>query len=346
MEQSTRWFYAICFSLLVYFTYILSPIITPFMLGALIAYLGNPLTSWCERKGIPRALGVVFVFIIVVLFVILLLFLIVPILEQQLAILIQHIPLAIDWLQENVIPWVNKHIDKNQINLLSLKKQLSANLPKVGQIATHALEFATESTHRIILIITNIVMVPVVAFYLMRDWDEVMLTLKKMLPKNMQKKAIKIAKECDEIIGAFLKGQLAVMLGLAVVYSFGLWLIDLQVAIAIGVLSGVAAVVPYLGFILGIFLASVASLIEYHTLLHLILVWAVYGAGQFIESFILTPWFVGDRIGLHPVAVIFALLAGGYLFGFLGVLLALPAAAVILVFMRNMHAIYVTKAEA
>ena len=130
------------------------------------------------------------------------------------------------------------------------------------------------------------------------------------------------------------------MLSLGVIYSVGLWLVGVDLALLIGMLAGLVSFVPYLGMIIGLGAALIATLVQHGDLFHIVLVCAVFGAGQMIESFLLTPWLVGDKIGMHPVAVIFAIMAGGQLFGFLGVLLALPVAAVVMVVLRWLHARY------
>ena len=141
--------------------------------------------------------------------------------------------------------------------------------------------------------------------------------------------------EADEVVGAFLRGQFLVMCTLSVVYGFGLWLVGLQLALLLGVVAGLASIVPYLGFTVGVLVSCVAAYAQFGDWSMLLWVLLVFGIGQAIESMVLTPVLVGDRIGLHPVAVIFALLAGAQIAGFVGVVVALPVAAVIMVFMRH-----------
>ena len=147
--------------------------------------------------------------------------------------------------------------------------------------------------------------------------------------------------ECDEVLSAFLRGQLIVMILLGCVYAVGLLIVGLDLALLIGFVAGLASIVPYLGFVIGFGAAAIAALYEFQSLTPLIYVGIVFGIGQLLEGMVLTPLLVGDRIGLHPVAVIFAIMAGGQLFGFTGVLLALPLAAVIMVFIRHAHTRYI-----
>jgi predicted PurR-regulated permease PerM len=182
--------------------------------------------------------------------------------------------------------------------------------------------------------LTNLVLIPVVAFYLLRDWDRLVAKVDGMLPRSIQPTIAHLARESDSILGAFVRGQLLVMLALGVFYGAGLGLVGLSVGLLIGMVAGLLSFVPYLGFIIGFVAAVVAVLVQYGDWMHLLLVCGVFALGQLLEGYVLVPKLVGDKIGLHPVAVIFAVLAGGYLFGFLGVLLALPAASVIMVLLR------------
>jgi len=169
---------------------------------------------------------------------------------------------------------------------------------------------------------------------MMRDWDVVVARIQDLLPREMVATVNKLALECDEVLAAFLKGQLLVMALLGTIYAFGLGMVGLDLAILIGLVAGIASIVPYLGFAIGIIAALIAAFYQFQDWLHPGYVVLVFAGGQLLEGTLLTPWLVGDKIGLHPVAVIFAILAGGQLFGFIGVLLALPLAAVLMVLLR------------
>ncbi|MNZ36121.1 hypothetical protein D3C78_535340 [compost metagenome] len=184
-------------------------------------------------------------------------------------------------------------------------------------------------------------LIPVVSFYLLRDWDLMMAKIRGLLPRQREERLVALAGECHEVLGAFVRGQLLVMLALGVIYASGLMLVGLELGLLIGLLAGLAAIVPYMGFIIGIGAAMVAGLFQFGGDPYpLLAIAAVFMVGQALEGMVLTPLLVGDRIGLHPVAVIFAILAGGELFGFTGVLLALPVAAVIMVLLRHVHDLY------
>ncbi|MBA59545.1 MAG: hypothetical protein CMQ40_10295 [Gammaproteobacteria bacterium] len=175
----------------------------------------------------------------------------------------------------------------------------------------------------------------------MRDCDSIFDQLYKLIPRRYELTALKLGTECDEILGAFLRGQLWVMFIVGCIYSFGLYMLGIDQAILIGMVSGVASIIPYLGFVLGFVGAAIAALIQFNELYYIVYIAVIFLIAQGVESMILTPWLVGDKIGLHPLAVIFSLMLGGFLFGLVGVLLALPFAAVAMVIIRHFHLIYV-----
>jgi predicted PurR-regulated permease PerM len=180
-----------------------------------------------------------------------------------------------------------------------------------------------------------VLLVPVVTFYLLRDWDHLVAQVRELLPRPVEPKVSALAGEIDAVLAEFLRGQLTVMAALALIYIVGLWAVGLELAFSIGLIAGLVSFVPYLGVIVGVVLASIAALLQFQDVWHLVAVVAVFGVGQMLEGMVLSPLLVGDRIGLHPVAVIFAVMAGGQLFGFFGVLLALPVAAAIVVLLRH-----------
>jgi predicted PurR-regulated permease PerM len=188
--------------------------------------------------------------------------------------------------------------------------------------------------------IMNLVLTPVVAFYLLRDWDILIGKIRDLLPQRVEPTVIRLAIESDAVLGAFLKGQFSVMIALGVIYIFGLWLIDLDLALLIGMVAGLISFIPYLGSIVGVVSACIAAIVQFQDVWAVMPVFVVFAVGQTLEGMLLTPWLVGDKVGLHPVAVIFSILAGGQIFGFVGILLALPVASVIMVLMRHVHDLY------
>lgn len=321
--------------------YFLAPILTPFLIGAILAYLGDPLVKKLMYFRLPRLLSVIIVFLVLFVAMILLILLMIPLIENQIALLTDVIPNAIAWLQTTIIPQLKEYFGIDElVNVQTLKNTLVANWTKAGGVASWLWTSVLHSGFAFVEWLTNLVLIPVVTFYLLRDWDKVVAGVRGLLPRSIEPMTVKIVKDCNNVLSAFFRGQLMVMLALGIIYSIGLTIVGLKIGLMIGLLAGLLCIVPYLGFIVGISTASVAAYLQFGTLTSVLLVWLVFMIGQIIESTFLTPNLVGDRIGLHPVAVIFAILAGGTLFGFFGVLLALPVAAVIMVLIRFLNKRY------
>lgn len=276
------------------------------------------------------------------LLLILLLFL-VPMIGRQLVSLYELTPQLMDWLQGTVLPWLQARLglSAGPSSVDGMKKMVSENLGETTGIVQVVLSKVTESSMALLGWLVNLLLIPVVTFYLLRDWDILVAKMRGLLPREHEALTVKLIADCHEVLGAFMRGQLLVMLALGVVYALGLMLLGLELGLLIGLLAGLASLVPYMGFIVGIGAALIAGLFQFgldpYVLIGIV---AVFGIGQALESMLLTPLLVGDRIGLHPVAVIFAILAGGQLFGFIGVLLALPVAAVIMVLLRYAYQQY------
>ena len=343
MTDLRRWIWLGAILLVVVLLYSLHNILTPFLIGILLAYLADPLVDWLERRGLSRTWGVVVVFALFTLLFMALLLVLVPMLAKQLVRLYELAPQMLDWLQHVALPWVQQRLGLADgfWKVDKIKSAISEHMGQTTDIVGVVLSQATASSLALIAWLANMVMIPVVGFYLLRDWDLMMAKLRSLLPRQHEPQIVGLAGECHEVLGAFVRGQLLVMVALGIIYSVGLMLVGLELGLLIGMLAGLAAIVPYMGFIIGIGAALVAGLFQFGGDLYPMLgIVAVFVIGQALEGMVLTPLLVGDRIGLHPVAVIFAILAGGELFGFTGVLLALPVAAVIMVLLRHVHDLY------
>lgn len=318
-------------ALLILLMYLLAPILTPFLLGALIAYLADPLVRRLDRAKFPHVLSVTLVFSLLLLIFMGLILTLTPLIQKQVVEFIDVLPSIISWLQNTLLPRLSEYI-----NLSTLKTTVSATLSKTSWL----FDTVVQSSYTLIEWIVYLVLTPVVTFYLLRDWDIILAKIKNLIPKSIKPSVIKLAKECDEVLGAFFRGQLIVMLCLCVIYGVGLTIVGLQVGLTIGIIGGLLSIVPYLGSTFVVVVASLTALVQFGTWESLIGVGVVFLIGQALEGYVLTPNLVGNRIGLHPVAVIFAVMAGGSLFGFFGVLLALPVAAVIMVLIRHANEHY------
>lgn len=322
--------------------WLLGPILMPFAAGALLAYLGNPLVGRLMRLGLSRIWAVSLSFFSLVLAIVVALVLVLPLLWQQIVYLEQRLPRVLRWFNREAIPWIEQHlhlrIDRLDMDLIT--EWLSSYWVEAGSAAGTVLAQVARSGMDFVALAGMLALVPVVTFYLLLDWDELLARIRNLIPRPLLPRVTLMAGECDEVLAAFLRGQLLVMLALGVVYWLGLQLIGLKLALMIGLLAGLASIIPYFGFAVGILAGSVAALVQFGSFHAVLMVWGVFAVGQAIEGWLLQPYLIGDKIGLHPVAVIFAIMAGGQLFGFVGMLLALPAAAVIMVLLRHAHERY------
>tara|TARA_R110002050_G_scaffold71891_3_gene154652 strand:+ start:35424 stop:36494 length:1071 start_codon:yes stop_codon:yes gene_type:complete len=323
--------------------YQLSPVLMPFFMSALLAYLADPIVDKLEAKKLSRTLSVSIVFTVLSLVALLLLLVILPLLSAQIAALFKRLPDYLSVFQATVVPWLNSMgLPVDSIDINTVKQALTTYWSEVGQFAGGVFSYITGSGVAVLQWLANLILVPVVTFYLLRDWDLIVARFRELLPRRHAAKFIELTLECDDMLAAFIRGQLMVMFALSTIYTVGLALIGLELSLLVGVVAGVVSFVPYLGLIVGIGLAGLAAFFQFHEWLPIVLVVLVFGVAQVVEGVVLTPRFVGERIGLHPVAVIFSVLAGGQLFGFTGVLLALPAAAVIMVLLRHAHRRYLS----
>ncbi|MBV5296605.1 MAG: AI-2E family transporter [Rhodoferax sp.] len=332
--------------------WLLAPVLTPFVVAAILAYALTPVVDWANHLGrdrIPRLLAVVLVEIVFLLLLLALLLLVVPILLKQLPLLREQVPPLLDRFNDFLKPVLSQFGIHLSLDLVGLKafaaKHLSANFQDtLGRLLSSAMLGGSVA----LSLVGNAVLIPVVLFYLLMEWHRFMILLHKLVPPRMRAVVDSFTQEADGVLGQYLRGQLLVMLVLAIYYSTGLALFGLDLALPIGVFTGLAVAIPYLGFGLGLVLALLAGFLEFSTQTGhasaLLMVAVVYGLGQLIESFYLTPRLVGERIGLHPLAVIFALLSFGHLLGFVGVLIALPLSAVLLVAIRRLRSAYLGSA--
>lgn len=317
--------------------YLLQPILLPFVLGGLLGYLGDPLVDRIERRGVSRGVGVLLVFFMFTSILLLAIGFAVPLLLQQLDGLINSIPRVYAWVRDVALPWLQQRtpLEGAALPQIDWSAELLSNWQSLSKVTAQTVSRLTGSGLNLLLSLANAVLIPVVAFYLMRDWDDIAERVLTLLPRDWQSGTRHMVQEADEVVGAFLRGQFIVMCALGALYTAGLWLLGVQLALLLGFVAGLASIVPYMGFIVGIGASLLATWMQFQDWVPLFWVAVVFGVGQLVESFLLTPILVGDRIGLHPVAVIFALMAGGQLAGFVGVVIALPVAAVIMVFARH-----------
>ncbi len=337
-----QWYMLAMVVLTGYLVYLLSPILTPFAVGALLAYLFDPLADKLEQWKLSRTLSVTLVFLVISLLVFAVALVLIPALERQISSLIRNLPVYFQWLSDNLSPWIQSTfgIKTNLFDVNELTELLKSHWESAGGMAQTVLSSVTKSSLVIVNWLMNFLLIPVVTFYLLRDWDIITERVSHLIPRPYYNKVTQITQDANAVLSSFLRGQLSVMLALGAIYTIGLWVVGIELSLLIGMGAGLVSFVPYLGTIVGLVAGVIAALVQFGDVNHIVYVMIVFGIGQLLEGFILTPWLVGDRIGLHPVAVIFAVLAGGQLFGFVGVLLGLPLAAIVMVLLRHGHERY------
>ncbi len=319
----------------------LSPILTPFLLAAIIAYMCAPLVDRMERHRLPRVLAVVLMLMLLAAVLAGLVLVLYPLVQREVLTVAQRVPAGIDLFNTHVSPWLAQNLGVEvSLDAGFAKELVVENWDSAQAIAHKVVEGLRLGGLAVIGFVANLLLVPVVMFYLLWDWKQIVARLDGAIPRPWHSHATRILSAIDAVLAEFLRGQSLVMLALAVFYSIGLWLAGLPSAVPVGVLTGLLVFIPYLGFATGFTLALLVAVLQFAGWSPVIGVLIVFGVGQMLESWLLTPYLVGERIGLHPLTVIFALLAFGQLFGFFGILLALPASAALLVGLREVRALY------
>lgn len=323
------------------FFHYLAPILTPFIVAAVLAYILDPLVDKLRRFRINRARGSLWVMLFVFVLLVLLLLVIVPMLVSQTNGIIERIPAMVDWVQHQLLPWYNARFGQYfTIDGNTVLGYLRANVKLVQTSLQNTMMLLMKQGSSIAALLGNLVILPLLLYYFLRDWPHWRFAIRRLVPRRYLLSYLRISKEIDTVLGEFLRGQVLVMLIMGLVYGLGLMAIGLDSGFAIGMVAGLLVFIPYLGSFTGLLLATLAAVLQFQSWTGVLLVWAVFAVGQFLESFFVTPQIVGDKIGLSPFWVIFSLMAFGQLMGFVGILVALPLAAICLVLLREGKSIY------
>jgi predicted PurR-regulated permease PerM len=321
--------------------WLLSPVLTPFLLGAILAYILQPGVAWMVRRRVPRGLAALLMMLFFTLLMTLLVLLVLAVIQKEGPQLRQQVPLlfahASAWLQ----PKLAMLGLADSLDFASIRDLVMGQLEGSAQtVALYAWTSIRTSGNLMMAVIGNLVLVPLVLFYLLFDWNRMLARAQIVVPRRWVDKTLQLARDMDQMLSQYLRGQLLVMAVLAAYYSIALSLAGFEIALPVGIFTGLAVFIPYVGFATGLALALLAALLQFGDWYGFGMVALIYGVAQIVESFYLTPRLVGERIGLHPLAVIFALLAFGQLFGFFGVLLALPVSAILSVAIRELRQSY------
>jgi predicted PurR-regulated permease PerM len=321
--------------------WLLGPVLTPFAIGAVLAYALQPAVEYLARRRVPRLLAVALVEIAALVALAGLVLLTVPILSKELPLLNEQLPLLVERINRAVSPWLaqmglNVSLDPASLRGIVIR-YLDANWDE-GLAA--ALVSARIGGSIVVTVVVYAILVPVTLFYLLADWPFYVQRAMALVPPRLRARVASFTHDCDVVLGQYLRGQLLVMLLMAAFYSVGLALFGFELAVPVGVFTGLAMFVPYVGFGIGMLLALLAGGLQFTGWYGPVAVLVVYGTGQLVEGLFLTPKMVGGRIGMSPITVIFALFAFGHLFGFVGVLVALPTSALIAVAAARLRASY------
>jgi predicted PurR-regulated permease PerM len=269
---------------------------------------------------------------------VLLLLIVIPLFYREAVMLYDRLPGLFTKFAERLGPWLQSNFGiEVKFDVEGIKALLSDNQGAAQGVAGKVLSSLRIGGVALVGFLVNLLLIPVVYFYLLRDWDLIVARIDEMVPRRWHEQVGKLAREVDAVLAEFLRGQLLVMIIMAAYYTIGLWLTGLNFALPVGIITGLLVFVPYVGMLTGLILGTLAALMQFESMSGLVFVWVVFGIGQALEGMLVTPWLVGNRVGLHPVAVIFALLAFGQIFGFFGILLALPASAALLVWLRHLR---------
>ncbi|MDY0014205.1 MAG: AI-2E family transporter [Rhodocyclaceae bacterium] len=321
--------------------WLLTPILTPFVVAGILAYLCDPAVGWLAARRLPRPAAVLMVILVLLLALLLFLVILLPTIYREAVMLLERVPDLVELINSRLSPWLREHFNiRLTLDSQTLRQWITANWSSAQDLLPELLARAKVGGLALLGWTANLILIPVVMFYLLQDWPRLLAFVESIVPRPLLPRVRELAGQVDQVLSQFLRGQLSVMLALALYYSVGLWLAGLDFALPVGLITGLLVFIPYVGFSLGLVLAVLTALLQAGGWGPLTGVAVVYGIGQLVESFALTPYLVGERIGLHPLAVIFALMAFGQLFGFTGILLALPASAALLVGLRELRRIY------
>ncbi len=323
---------------LIVLLWLLAKTLIPFVIGAYLAYLGNPLVHALMRYGLSRTMAVIVVFILLILVVTGVGIILIPLISHEIDQFIQQVPALLDWYNVSIQPYLNQWLPENQtIDLPTVKIWLKQNWHQSKLVAGNIWHLVANSSSTILVLLSNLLLILVITFYFLRDWEHLVQT-QTWINNIRTSKWYAFIQEIDQVIRSFLRGQLGVMLILAILYSIGLHLIGLSLSVLVGVITGLLTIVPLLGLLVGLLLSSLLALLQFHDLIHVGYVILLFGVLAIFENIVLVPRLVGESLGLHPVTVIFAVLACGQLLGGFGVLLALPIAATVKVALRHLSA--------
>lgn len=329
-------FWGVALAALLLFVFIFGDILLPFVAGMALAYALDPIADRLERLGLNRLGATLAILVLMVVFVALILILLAPVLVRQLAEFVEGIPGYVEKLQSLLSSALHSRItDYLGIDLSDIGSSLAGMTGEAAGWLATLLSSLWSGGRAVLNILSLMVITPIVAFYLLYDWDRLVDQVDSLLPRDHVDEVRQIARDVDAAIAAFVRGQGLVSLIMAAFYSTGLVLVGLNFGFLIGLVAGLLGFIPFVGALIGFVVSLGVALVQFWPdWIMIAATLSVFVVGQMLENYLLQPRLIGQNVGLHPVWVMFALLAFGYLFGFVGVLLAIPAAAAVGVLVR------------
>lgn len=338
-EARAEWF--LIFALGVGVLYVCRSFVVPLLIGSILAYAFDPAVGFLQRRRIPRVLAIWLIFFLLAAVIFLFLFFVIPVIQEQIARAVDRFPSYMAYLREKIFPSIEETFG---VHLPTTLKEISDTLlprlreqaPAVFQPVTVFIVAFFSNTARFLVALLNLIVIPFAFYYLLRDFDRLKKKVAAYIPPRHRPEAFRRLREIDRSLGGFIRGQFLVILFLAIFYGIGLTFIGVDLAFVLGIIAAVGEIVPYIGFIVGLSLSILIALLQFQDLLHPFYVVALFAAIQSIQGMVVAPLVMGSQVGLHPLIVIAAIYIGGDLFGFIGVLLAVPMAAVLVVLIKTL----------
>ena len=338
-----KWFWPVVGILFFVLYYMLRAILAPFIVALFVGYLCNPVVDYLQKKGLKRGISAFSVILMLSLLLFGFLLIFIPMLQSELLRFIDQIPVLMTAFNERFAPILSDVFEQPvQVDSAFVQKFLKTNMGGASNMSIIILKYISEQGAYLIALGFNLLMIPIILFYALRDWPQFVKHLDYMIPRGIYDKLKQIVGEMDDLLSQTVRGQLLVLVIQAFFYAFALWIAGLHFAFAIGLVTGILSIIPYVGFSIGFAMAMLAAVMQFDSIWQIGGVVLALGVVQVFESFFLTPRIVGDRMGIHPVGVIFSLLAFAELFGFTGILIALPVTSLIVVVLRHLESAYLS----
>ena len=318
----------------------LSGVLSSLIIGLVIAYVLDPFVDFFEARGVRRTLGIALIFTVILGAMAAFVMVVGPVISREVSAFTSKVPRYVDQLKETALPFVNEYVDKHPEQVESVRERLQTLGMELLLPVVNFLKDLFSGAMNIVLGILDLILIPVMAFYLLKDIDKLTEGAGEVIPLRYRERVLDVFRDIDNVLKDFLKGQATVSVILSVLYAVGLSIFGVPLGIVIGIVAGLANMIPYLGIAIGLAPALLLSWLDAQSVARLIGVVATFGVAQALEGSVISPKIVGDKVGLHPVTVIVAILLGGHFFGFVGILAAVPVAAIVNVLTRRTYAWY------